>query len=142
VTEQTWDSDLNPPFAVVVFAIHADGFLVADIPDRGWCVPSGRLEPGETPTETAIRETYEEVGALLLNPRRIGTYTFTAASGAKSRVPAFIGWVGDYGPLPAGSESRGVRIFTREELPHNYWLWDALMASVFDYALECADQTD
>ena len=103
-------------------------------------MPSGRLEQGESPLDAGIRETYEEVGAALINPRRIGVYTFTSSAAVKTCVPAFIGWVTEAGPIPAGSESRGVCVLTRNELPANYWLWDELMASVFDYALECAER--
>ena len=52
-------------FAVVVFALHGDGFVLADIPGRGWVTPSGRPEPGETPLQTAIRETMEEIGDMI-----------------------------------------------------------------------------
>jgi 8-oxo-dGTP diphosphatase len=134
------DAYSHPVVAAVVFAIHPRGFLLADIPGRGWCVPSGRLEPGESPLDTAIRETYEEVGAELVNPRRIGVYTFRSGSGAKTCVPAFVGWVSEPGPLPSGSESLGVCVLTRDQLPESYWLWDDLMARVFDYALECAER--
>jgi 8-oxo-dGTP pyrophosphatase MutT (NUDIX family) len=119
--------------AVVVFAIHPDGFVLADIPGRGWCVPSGRPEPGESPLDTAIRETAEEIGAELMDPRPVGVYTLKDGGGVRF-VPAFLGTVKELGPLPAGSESRGVRIATMEELPSIYWLWDALMARMFAYA--------
>lgn len=37
--------------------------------DRGaWMVPKGRIEPGETPLDAAIREFAEETGARLENP--------------------------------------------------------------------------
>src|SRR5258708_10679652 len=49
--------------AVVVFAWFEGGFVLANIVGRGWCTPSGRVEPGETLPQTAIRETREETGA-------------------------------------------------------------------------------
>jgi 8-oxo-dGTP diphosphatase len=131
-------SELPPePFAaVVVFAIHPEGFALADIPNRGWCVPSGRPEPGETPVETAVRETAEEVGGVLQDPRLIGVYTIRDDDGSTRFVPAFVGRVDALGPLPPGTESRGARIVRHEELPGIYWLWDDLMARMFDFALE------
>jgi 8-oxo-dGTP diphosphatase len=122
--------------AVVVFAIHEDGFVLANIHGRGWCVPSGRPEGGETALETAIRETAEEVGAALRDPILIGVYTLREPGGSIRHVPAFVGQVDVLGPLPEGTESRGVRVANRDELPQLYWLWDDLMAQMFDYALE------
>ena len=77
--------------AVVVFAIHWDGFVVADIPGRGWCVPSGRPEKGETPLDAAIRETAEETGCTLVNPVPIGAYILTEPGGGVRYVPTFTG---------------------------------------------------
>jgi 8-oxo-dGTP diphosphatase len=123
--------------AVVVFALLAGGFALADIPGRGWCVPSGRPEPGETALETAVRETAEEIGATLRDAVPIGVYTLREGDDT-ALVPAFVGRVDALGPLPVGSESRGVRVVPREELPALYWLWDDLMARMFDYAAAIA----
>jgi 8-oxo-dGTP pyrophosphatase MutT (NUDIX family) len=125
-------------YAVVVFAILDGDFVLADIPGRGWCVPSGRPEAGETALETAVRETAEEIGAVLRDPFPVGVYTLTEPDGEVRLVPAFAGRVESLGPLPAGTESRGVRIASRAELPGLYWLWDDLMARMFDYAAAMA----
>ncbi len=37
--------------------------------DRGWEVPGGHVENGETPAECLIREVKEEAGAIFTNPR-------------------------------------------------------------------------
>src|SRR5690349_51758 len=75
----TFQPSLPPPgvrpAAVVVFALHDGKFLLADILDRGWCVPSGRLEHGEAPSEAAARETREEIGGELEEVTLIGHYT-------------------------------------------------------------------
>ncbi len=137
-TTEALNLPLDRVAAVVVFAIHPEGFAVADIPGRGWCVPSGRMEPGETPLETAIRETAEEIGARLIDPREIGSYLFTESSGEAHRVPAFIGRIKELGHLPPVSESRGARILGRAELAAQYWLWDDLLERMFEYAAEVA----
>ena len=41
----------------------------------GWEIPAGRVDPGETPGEAAVRETLEETGW-----RPIGTPTIAAAA--------------------------------------------------------------
>src|SRR6187455_635985 len=40
----------------------------------GWEVPAGRIDPGETPTEAAEREAYEETGWRPGPLRRLGAY--------------------------------------------------------------------
>jgi len=40
-----------------------------------WVFPGGRIEPGETPEQSAIRESLEETGYKVEIVRKIGTYT-------------------------------------------------------------------
>lgn len=35
---------------------------------NGWCLPGGKLEPGETPIQGAMRETFEETGITIPEP--------------------------------------------------------------------------
>lgn len=39
---------------------------------NGWCLPGGKLEPGETPLDGAIRETFEETGIKIPEPTYVG----------------------------------------------------------------------
>src|SRR5437867_11822394 len=73
--------------AVVVFAWYEGGFVLANIIGRGWCTPSGRVEPGETLLQTATRETLEETGAEIADIQMIGRYTFTPSEGETLVVP-------------------------------------------------------
>src|SRR5687768_6738242 len=61
-------------FAVIAFAWTGDRFLLAKIAGRGWCTPSGRVEPGETAADAARRESLEETGATLLDLVLLGAY--------------------------------------------------------------------
>lgn len=36
--------------------------LFVEHPERGWEIPGGHVEPGETPDEAMLRELYEETG--------------------------------------------------------------------------------
>lgn len=123
------------PFAAVVFARYGSAFVLADIPDRGWITPSGRLEPGEMSRDAAIRETREEIGADLLDAREIGYFMLRPPEGDALFASVFVGSVTAFGQIPDGSESRGVRTASLEELPALYWRWDALLEAIFEYAL-------
>jgi len=44
--------------------------------DNGqWCLPSGGMEPGESPAEAAVRETAEETGLTVRVTRLVGVYS-------------------------------------------------------------------
>jgi 8-oxo-dGTP diphosphatase len=122
-------------YAVLVFALQEGRFVVADIPARGWCIPGGRPEPEETLEQTARREAWEEAGAVLGPLRALGHFVLTdPTTHTQQIVPAYVAQVLRLEALPADSESRGVRLLSPEELPHHYYLWDALTAAVFAYA--------
>ncbi|PNY80154.1 NUDIX hydrolase [Deinococcus koreensis] len=46
-------------------------------PDAGIQVPAGGLETGETPDQTAVRETFEETGLVLRQPVHLASYHWT-----------------------------------------------------------------
>jgi len=61
---------LPPPeqiTAAFILAFDCDRLLMTRLrdPQRGWDIPGGRIEPGETPEQAARRETREETGARL-----------------------------------------------------------------------------
>lgn len=51
--------------AGVVLRDESGAVLMLQRPDGSWCIPGGKLEPGETTLQGAIRETAEETGKLL-----------------------------------------------------------------------------
>lgn len=56
-----------PPIELVTSALgllfDGDKFLMTQLVERGWDIPGGHRERGETPIETAAREVREETGA-------------------------------------------------------------------------------
>ena len=62
-------SDKRPPVELItatfVYAFDGDRLLMTHLKSRGWDLPGGHIEPGETPARAARREVYEETGARL-----------------------------------------------------------------------------
>ncbi|MBL8069123.1 MAG: NUDIX hydrolase [Armatimonadetes bacterium] len=126
-----------PTFAVVVFAWQEESVLLAEIPGRGWCVPSGRVEIGERPDQTAIRETFEETGAVIAPPSLIGYNRWESVGSALRWVAVFAARVESLGSIPKGSESAGRSLCPLAGLPKTYYLWNPLTEAVFRYSLSC-----
>jgi 8-oxo-dGTP diphosphatase len=121
--------------AALVFAFHKGRVVLAEIPGRGWCVPSGRLEPGESADAAGRREAWEEAGLSLGTLYALGDTVFQSSDGMDPVVAAnYVAEVKRFDPIPPMSESLGIRLASREELSTCYYLWDKLMESIFDYA--------
>lgn len=52
-----------------------DRFLVVEHKERGWELPGGHVEPGESPVEGARREWQEETGLPLARVQRVAEHT-------------------------------------------------------------------
>ena len=129
-------------WAVLVFVFYGDKVALADITGRGLCIPSGKIEPGETLDEAAAREVWEETGGELDPERRrlIGCYRLTphcdVPTGPERYCPVFVAEAWGFKPIPEGSESRGLVLASVEDVAEVYFMWDALMAEVFEFAEE------
>jgi 8-oxo-dGTP pyrophosphatase MutT (NUDIX family) len=120
--------------AVVTFARIGGAYVLADIEERGWTTPSGRIEPGESPAEAAVRETHEEIGADAVGLRQIGGFAMALDDGRRLWAPTFVCTVTGFGDIPPGSESRGAMVVALADLARTYYRWDAMLAAAFAYA--------
>ncbi|NPA42993.1 MAG: NUDIX domain-containing protein [Chlorobi bacterium] len=100
---------------------HPDGRILF-IYRRGiWDLPKGKMEPGETPEETALREIKEECGLENLRPRRYFTRTYHLFKEQGRRKMKITHWYlmdapPDAAPAPQGREG----IEKTEWLPPHY----------------------
>ena len=131
--------EIAAPYAVVIVALHDGGLLLADIPGRGWCTPSGRVEPGESSVVAAHRELMEETGATAESLTPLGFFRFESPHTCIRDVPTFVCRVAKRFSIPDGSESRGMCVVPLSELPASYYRWDKLLEAVFAYAVDQAN---
>lgn len=122
-------------FASLVFPWQEGKVLLCDICDRGWCIPSGRVEPEESSEQAAFREALEEAGAQLDSLQYIGCYQIRERNEVRW-ADCFTAEVAGLEAIRVIEESKGRRFATLEELPAIYHVWNELTAEVFRHAFE------
>ena len=101
--------------------------------DRGWCIPSGRVEPFEESSEAVKREALEEAGAVLADLQYIGCYQISERNEIRW-ADCFTATVVDLVEIQIQEESRGRQFVTTDQLPDIYHLWNELTSQVFEHA--------
>jgi 8-oxo-dGTP pyrophosphatase MutT (NUDIX family) len=66
---------LTPAASVALRDAHGRLLLVRRAEDGTWCLPGGRMEPGETWAQCAVRECLEETGIEVRLTGLIGIYS-------------------------------------------------------------------
>ncbi len=122
-------------FAVLVFPWLEDKVLLCDIEDRGWCIPSGRVEPFESSSEAGRREALEEAGATLGCLQYLGCYRIVERQAVRW-ADCFAAHVESLGDIQIVEESKGRRYFDFGELPGEYHVWNELTELVFQHSYE------
>ncbi len=120
-------------FASLVFTWCDDKVLLCNIEDRGWCIPSGRVEPNESSIEAAIREAREEAGAILEEVLYLGCYRITER-GEVRWADVYTAMVKELVDIPEEFESMGRQLSDLCDLPQIYHLWNPLTEKVFEYS--------
>lgn len=111
---------------VLVFAITEDGkIILTKHKKRGWEIPGGKVEPGETPVDAAHRELMEETGVKVKNLSFLGQYVIDQGKGRQRIIKnVYQGYVTEKGEIPKGFETEccgeftiGVQPFSKEFSP-------------------------
>lgn len=108
--------------------------LVEDRKDPDWpgiCFPGGHVEPGEAFTAAAIRETYEETGLTIEDPRLVGVKQFQTKR--DERYVVFFYKATQFTGTLTSSDEGEVFWIDREELQTRTLVTDFMdMLKVFD----------
>jgi len=112
----------------VLMGLHADKQI--------WVLPGGLIEPAETPSDGAVRETWEETGLLVELTSVLGVYggkellvDYANGDHASYVATVFRGRIIGGELRPDGVEILDVRYFSRQEIqtaPHSRWMDAAL----------------
>lgn len=129
------------PGVAVIILDREKGVLLQKRADVGlWGIPSGHVEPGETVTNAAVREVFEETGLHIRIVRLIGVYSDPESQifhYPDGRIVHFVTTCFE-GEVIGGSmsltspETSDLRYFPFDHLPpdllpmHPRWLEDAL----------------
>lgn len=98
------------PNCVLVFAFSEGKLVLAKHRKRGWEIPGGTIEPGERPIVAAIREVFEETGAVVAAIEPVGQYRIESDGEPAIVKTIYIATVDAIHPLPDGFETEAVRL--------------------------------
>ena len=84
-----------------------------------WYFPGGGVKRGETLADCAIREAWEEVGAVVRDePQLLGIYYYTV-KGRSDHIVIYVSEDFDLAPPPPSWEIAGRAWFALDDLPHD-----------------------
>ncbi len=127
VTDIDWEN-WNPKERATLMFIRQKGQLLMIHKKRGlgagyYNAAGGRMEPGETPLECAIRETQEELCITPRDPEHAGTVMFQFVDGHSIHGEIFI--ASEFEGTPTETEEAIPIWFHENDLPyHNMWADD------------------
>ncbi len=137
------EGELRVGSCAIIFDENREKVLLTQRADNGlWCLPGGRMEPGETIEECCCREVFEETGLVIHTTRLVGIYSnrdqlVVYKDGAKVQmiVLSFEAAISG-GALGTSTETTDARYFAFDELAalefhdrHKDRILDALASS-------------
>lgn len=138
-----------PPQALITAALglifDGDRFLMTRLNARGWDIPGGHIEPGESPRTAVIREIYEETAVHVRDLQLFAYEKFVVhgsiPEGYQYPCPVsyqvfYLGHVATFDPFTPTSETQARKLFTPEETRQTEWgnrgsvLYEAALVAV------------
>ncbi|MFS0556445.1 NUDIX domain-containing protein [Brevibacillus sp. 179-C9.3 HS] len=119
---------------VLIFAFYQGKLLFTRHRTRGVELPGGKVETGENSLAAAVREVYEETGAILEGIERIGQYTIQDSM----RKDIYVAKVSHYASQPSGADVLETIVFADipREVKGNTEFSRILQDDVYPLALE------
>ena len=108
--------DVDAARHVLIFPNYNHRLLMVHHQSRGWELPGGKVEKGEHPMAAAVREVYEESGAVLKGLQWIGQYSLRSKRFQLTKN-IYYGEVLRLEPLPEGFETDQIRLFDTPPYP-------------------------
>lgn len=134
----------NIPITTSMVFVVFDGKVLLSKPKRGWGLPGGHIELGETPVDCAKREVFEETGVNIKNLKLIGGWMVNNLAGSKAseKYPPkayqllFTAEVESINKIPTGFESSDREFVALHDISKYHHRYDSF-AEILRYALDC-----
>lgn len=115
--ELTFESrSFKNPGHVLVYAFYENQLLFTHHRQRGWELPGGKCHAHERPIDAAIREVYEETGAVLSSLQPIAQYRIIHPKEALQIKTIYAACIQKIHPLPIQFETDGRQLLC--PVPH------------------------